>query len=201
MFFYQSSFQPSHGLAICAKYNLISIISFYQSYFNVVYFYYIYALIDGNQWSIANNLNQIKMVTSKSTILINATKQKVWDALTKPELVKKWQYGSDVITDWKVGSEIRFRVEWEDKVFEQWGKILEIIPNELIKYSLFFPRPDLEDKEENYFIMSYIISESENKIKLQILKEDNRPRAVKEEESNEENPVLLALKEIIESNQ
>jgi uncharacterized protein YndB with AHSA1/START domain len=140
------------------------------------------------------------MITSKSTILINATKQKIWDALTKPEIVKKWQYGSDVITDWKLGSEIRFRVEWEGKVFEQWGKILEMIPNELIKYSLFFPRPDLEDKEENYFIMSYIISESENMIKLEIIKEDNRPSAVKEKESNEANPVLISLKEIIESN-
>ena len=138
------------------------------------------------------------MITSKTTILINANKQKVWDTLTKPELVKKGQVGSDVITDWKVDSEIRFRVEWENKVFKQWGKILEVIPNELIKYSLFFPRPDLEDKEENYFIMSYVISESQNKIKLEILKEDNRPGAVKEEESNEENPVLLALKEIIE---
>nr|WP_315158181.1 SRPBCC family protein [uncultured Flavobacterium sp.] len=140
------------------------------------------------------------MITSKSTIIINATKQKVWEALTKPELVKKWQYGSDVLTDWKVGSEIRFRVEWENKVFEQWGKILEIIPNELIKYSLFFPRPDLEDKEENYFIMSYIISELENKIRLEILKEDNRPGAVEEKEIDEENPVLTVLKEIIESN-
>ncbi|PJJ09217.1 activator of Hsp90 ATPase-like protein [Flavobacterium sp. 1] len=140
------------------------------------------------------------MITSKSTILINATKQKVWDALTKPELVKKWQYGSDLLTDWKVGSEIRFRVEWDNKVFEQWGKILEVIPNELIKYSLFFPRPDLEDKEENYFIMSYFISESENAVQLEIIKEDNRPGAVEEKESTEENPVLIALKEIIESN-
>lgn len=139
------------------------------------------------------------MITSKSTILINATKQKVWDALTKPELVKKWQYGSDVLTDWKAGSEIRFRTKWENKVFEQWGKILEVIPNKLIKYSLFFPRPDLEDKEENYFIMSYIISESGSKIKLEIIKEDNRPGVVKEKESDEENPVLIALKEIIET--
>ncbi|OOG76980.1 SRPBCC domain-containing protein [Flavobacterium sp. A45] len=140
------------------------------------------------------------MITSKSTILINSTKQKVWDALTKPELVKKWQYGSDVVTDWKVGSEIRFSVVWENKVFDQWGKILEVIQNELIKYSLFFPRPDLEDKEENYFIMSYIISERQNMIKLEIIKEDNRPGAVEEKESDEENPVLTALKEIIESN-
>jgi len=63
-----------------------------------------------------------------STILIKAPVQKVWDALTKPELVKLWQYGSDLITDWKVGNDIRFRTEWEDKVFEQWGKVLEVRP-------------------------------------------------------------------------
>jgi uncharacterized protein YndB with AHSA1/START domain len=137
------------------------------------------------------------MITSKCTILINAQKQKVWDALTNPVLVKEWQYGSDVVTDWKTGSEIRFRTVWNDQVFEQWGKILEINPNELIRYSLFFPRPDLEDTAENYFIMSYLLSDIGNQVKLEILKEDNRPGAVKEE-SNEENPVLKKLQEIAE---
>ncbi|MDX6181702.1 SRPBCC family protein [Flavobacterium sp. Fl-77] len=138
------------------------------------------------------------MITSKSTILINASKDKVWDALTKPEIVKQWQYGSDLITDWEVGSEIRFRNEWDNKVFEQWGKIIAIVPHKLIKYSLFFPRPDLEDKEENYFIMSYILSDDDDRIKLEIVKEDNRTGAVIEKDSGEENPVLKALKEIIE---
>jgi uncharacterized protein YndB with AHSA1/START domain len=61
------------------------------------------------------------MPTNVSTIRIHSTIQRVWDALTRPELVKKWQYGSEVITDWQPGSEIRFRAEWEGKVFEQWG--------------------------------------------------------------------------------
>jgi uncharacterized protein YndB with AHSA1/START domain len=38
------------------------------------------------------------MATNISTITINATKQKVWDTLTRPELVKLWQYGSDLQT-------------------------------------------------------------------------------------------------------
>jgi uncharacterized protein YndB with AHSA1/START domain len=49
------------------------------------------------------------MATNISTIHINSPIQKVWNALTQPELVKKWQYGSNLITDWKVGSDIRFR--------------------------------------------------------------------------------------------
>lgn len=139
------------------------------------------------------------MAKNISTIVLNAPAERVWYVLTQPELVKQWQYGSDLITNWNVGNEIRFRNEWEGQVFEQWGTILEIIPNQKIKYSLFFPRPDLEDKPENYFIMSYILSEENQKTQLEIIQEDNRPGAVQEEPQGEENPILQGLKTIIES--
>jgi uncharacterized protein YndB with AHSA1/START domain len=139
------------------------------------------------------------MATNISTIVLNAPIEKVWNALTQPELVKQWQYGSDLITDWKVGNEIRFRNEWEGQVFEQWGNVLEVVPNQKIKYSLFFPRPELEDKPENYFIMSYVLSQENQKIKLEIIQEDNRPGAVQEEPQGDENPILQGLKAIIES--
>lgn len=139
------------------------------------------------------------MATNISTIVLNAPVEKVWNVLTKPELVKQWQYGSDLITDWKTGNEIRFRNEWEGQIFEQWGTILEVVPNQKIKYSLFFPRPELEDKPENYFIMSYVLSKENQKTKLEIIQEDNRPGAVQEEPQGEENPILQGLKAIIES--
>ena len=139
------------------------------------------------------------MPTNISTLIIKASIEKIWDTLTKPELVKQWQYGSDVITDWKPGSAIRFRTEWEDKVFEQWGKVMEIIPQRLIKYSLFAPGPNLEDKPENYFIMSYVLTKEEGHIKLEIIQEDNRPGAIQEAPQGEENPVLAGLKALAES--
>ncbi|WP_017495875.1 SRPBCC family protein [Flavobacterium sp. WG21] len=139
------------------------------------------------------------MATNISTVLLNAPSEKVWNTLTQPELVKQWQYGSDLITDWKIGNEIRFRNEWEGQVFEQWGTVLEIIPNQKIKYSLFFPRPELEDKPENYFVMSYVLTEENKKTKLEIVQEDNRPGAVQEKPQGEENPILQALKTLIES--
>lgn len=140
------------------------------------------------------------MATNISTIKINAPKQKVWDALTNPVLVKLWQYGSDMITNWEVGNDIRFTTEWEGKIFEQWGKILEIQPNELIKYSLFAPRPDLEDKPENYFVMSYVLTSEDGLTKLKIVQEDNRPNAIQEEPQGDENQILQALKKVAETN-
>jgi len=139
------------------------------------------------------------MATNISTIVLNAPIKKVWNALTQPELVKQWQYGSDLITDWEVGNEIRFRNEWEGQVFEQWGTVLEVVPDQKIKYSLFFPRPELEDKPENYFIMIYVLTKENQKTKLEIIQEDNRPGAVQEEPQGEENPILQGLKAIIEA--
>jgi uncharacterized protein YndB with AHSA1/START domain len=140
------------------------------------------------------------MAKNISKITINAPVQKVWNTLTKPELVKQWQFGSDLITNWKPGDAIRFKTEWEGQVFEQWGKVMEIKPNELIRYSLFAPRPGVEDKPENYFIMNYLLTSENSTTKLEIIQEDDRPGAVQEEIQGEENPVLQSLKQLAEAN-
>ncbi len=139
------------------------------------------------------------MATNISIIKINASKQKVWDTITKAELVKLWQYGSDLLTSWEIGSDIKFRTRWEDKVFEQWGKVLEVRPNEIVKYSLFAPGPGLEDKAENYFTMSYVLTDENGQTKLEIIQEDNRPNAVQEQPKGEEHPVLKSLKQVAET--
>lgn len=140
------------------------------------------------------------MATNISRITINATQQKVWDTLTNPEFVKQWQYGSDLQTNWEIGSKIKFVTEWEGKTFEQWGTVLEFTPTTRLRYSLFAPRPDLEDKPENYFEMIYSLTEQNGQTNLEIIQEDNRPNAVQEELQGEDNPVLKMLKEIAEVN-
>ena len=139
------------------------------------------------------------MATNISKLEINANPNKVWNALTNPEIVKQWQFGSELTTNWKVGSEIRFKSEWEGKIFEQWGTVLEVELNQKLRYSLFVPGPDLEDKPENYFEMEYRLTEDGTKTLLEIIQEDNRPGAKQEDLQGDENPVLKSLKEIIEA--
>lgn len=139
------------------------------------------------------------MASNVSKLSIEATPQKVWEALTKPELVKLWQYGSDLQTTWELGASIRFVTQWEENVFEQWGTVLEFSPLKQVRYSLFAPRPGLEDIPENYFEMIYTLTEDGGQTKLQITQEDNRPHAVQEAEQGEENPILKMLKEIAET--
>jgi uncharacterized protein YndB with AHSA1/START domain len=140
------------------------------------------------------------MKTSDSIVKISAPASKVWLALTVPDLVKQWQYGSDLLTTWKVGSPIIFRNEWNGQVFEQKGSVLEFLPESRLKYSLFFPRPGVEDSPEHYFFMTYELTESDGVTSLLVRQEDPRPAQPDESPAGDEGPdVLSSLKELVEA--
>ncbi|MEA5126493.1 SRPBCC family protein [Xanthomonas floridensis] len=141
------------------------------------------------------------MRTSDSIVKILAPASKVWKALTVPELVKQWQYGSDLLTTWEVGTPIIFRNEWNGQVFEQKGTVLEFLPESRLKYSLFFPRPDLQDIPEHYFFMTYELTESVGSCSLLVRQEDPRPSPPNKSSGGDDGPdVFSYLKELVEGN-
>jgi uncharacterized protein YndB with AHSA1/START domain len=42
---------------------------------------------------------------------VNAPTDKVWDAFTNPEIIKKYMFGTTVSSEWKNGSEITWKGE------------------------------------------------------------------------------------------
>jgi uncharacterized protein YndB with AHSA1/START domain len=148
---------------------------------------------------LAAELGDVHVKTSDSIVKIVAPARKVWLALTVPDLVKQWQYGSDLVTTWKVGTPIVFRNEWNGQIFEQKGTVLEFSPESRLKYSLFFPLPGLQDIPENYFFMTYELTESEAVTSLLVRQEDPRPSSPEVSTGGDEGPgVLSILKELVE---
>lgn len=139
------------------------------------------------------------MKISDSIVKILAPASKVWLALTVPELVKQWQYGSDLLTTWEPGAPIIFRNEWNGQIFEQKGTVLEFMPELCLKYSLFFPRPDLQDIPEHYFFMTYELTESGGFTSVLFRQEDPRPLPSNASSGGDDGPdVLSDLKELVE---
>jgi uncharacterized protein YndB with AHSA1/START domain len=137
--------------------------------------------------------------TSESIVKIHAPASKVWLALTVPDLVKQWQYGSDLLTTWEPGTPIVFRNEWNGQVFEQKGAVLEFIPGSCLKYSLFFPSSGLQDIPENFFLMTYELTESGGLTTVVIRQEDPRPSTPDGSSGGEDGPdVLSLLKKLVE---
>ena len=98
---------------------------------------------------------------SKS-IEINSIVEEVWDALTNPEKIRAYLFGTETITNWKVGSPIVFQGEYEGHKYKDKGNVLENKPNELLKYDYWSGFSGLEDKPENYSIVTYEIEKSAN---------------------------------------
>jgi uncharacterized protein YndB with AHSA1/START domain len=145
------------------------------------------------------SLGDLQVKTSDSVVNILAPARKVWLALTVPDLVKQWQYGSDLLTSWEPGTPIIFRNEWNGQLFEQKGTVIEFTPESRLKYSLFVPRPDLQDIPEHYFYMTYELIESGEATSLLFRQEDPRPSPPNESSGGEEGPdVLSQLKELVE---
>jgi len=90
-----------------------------------------------------------------NTVTIDAPQADVWDALTNPAKVKEYLHGTEMSTDWKEGSPIYWRGEWKGKPYEDKGKVLEVKPQRLLKYTHWSPLGGSEDKPENYHTVVY----------------------------------------------
>lgn len=100
------------------------------------------------------------------SIEINADKAKVWDALTNPEKIKIYLFGTETLTDWKTGSEIIFQGEYQGHQYKDKGTILDIRTDELLQYSYWSGFTGLEDKPENYSLVTYKLDTTNGKTLL-----------------------------------
>ena|ERR1017187_3208471 len=101
------------------------------------------------------------LIVSKS-ILINAAPDKVWHALTNPETIKEYLFGTETITDWKVGSEIIFQGEYNNIKYRDKGVVQKNVLNELLSYRYWSAFTGLEDIPENYSLVTYTLIDKGN---------------------------------------
>lgn len=136
--------------------------------------------------------------TVKTAITFKAPVAKVWQGLTDPEMVKQYFFGTNVRSDWKVGSPITFSGEWEGKTYEDKGTILEIDPPNLLKYSYWSSMAGTEDKPENYQNVTYQLAEKDGETTLTITQENVKSEEAKEHSEQNWQHVFNGLKGLIE---
>ena len=133
-------------------------------------------------------------------VTIEAPKADVWDALTNPDKVKQYMHGTEMSTDWKAGSPITWSGEWKGKPYQDKGKVLEVEPEKLLKYTHWSPMGGSEDRPENYHTLTYVLEGIDGRTIL-TLRQDNNPTQEEADKMARDNwaPVLKGLKETAES--
>jgi uncharacterized protein YndB with AHSA1/START domain len=134
-----------------------------------------------------------------TSVVINAPRAKVWDALTNPAKVKQYMHGTNLSTDWVVGSPITWRGEWKGQSYADKGTVLAFEPERLLSYTHWSPMGGSEDAPENYHTVTDELAEDGGKTTLTLTQDNNATQA--EADSMAENnwgPMLQALKETAE---
>ncbi|MBC5839605.1 SRPBCC family protein [Flavobacterium muglaense] len=129
--------------------------------------------------------------------VINAPLEKVWDALTNPEIVKQYFFGTELLTNWEIGSDIVFQGEWEGQKYKDPGKVLEYSHNEKLAYSYLSNWSGKEDKPENYLWVCYEVKPIDNGTELTISQTNYDEERAKHSETNWAS-LIDGMKKIIE---
>lgn len=134
----------------------------------------------------------------KKSIVLKASAEHVWKALTDPDQIRVYFFGTNTITDWKKGSPIFFRGEWDGKAYEDKGTILEIELNRFIRYnywSSFSAKPDLP---ENYANITYEIETTEEQTLLTIAQDGFDSQEAYDHSMASWESVLKGMKTLVE---
>ena len=142
----------------------------------------------------------------RNSIIINAPASKVWDALVNPEQTKKYMFGCETVSDWRVGSSLLWRGQYEgkDMVFVK-GNVVDIKPERYLEYTVIDPNSTIEDIPENYLTITYELSEEKGNTLLKVTQGDyskvaDGEQRFKDSSNNGEgwNPILLQIKKLVE---
>ena len=135
---------------------------------------------------------------AKATIRINAPRSKVWEALTLPDLIKQYLFGTEVTTDWNAGSRITYKGIWEGKPYEDKGKILQVEPEKLLVSTFWSALSGLPDVPENYNTIRYELSSEDGGTRLSIIQDNNATQQDADHSAQNWQMVLDGLKKLLE---
>jgi uncharacterized protein YndB with AHSA1/START domain len=130
---------------------------------------------------------------------IEAPASRVWEALTDPEQIEQFMFGSRVTTDWKPGSSIVWKGEYEGKPYEDKGEILEFEPERRLRMTHFSPMSGDEDVPENYHTLTYELEARNGSTRVSLTQDGNdTPEAAEHSQANWEK-MLSGLKATVEA--
>ncbi len=107
-------------------------------------------------------------------------------------------FGTNIISDWKEGSPIVWKGEWEGKKYEDKGLILKLEPGRLIQYSHFSPLSGQQDSPENYHTVTIELSGKGNQTFVSLLQDNNETEEARKHSENNWEMMLDGLKKLLE---
>ena len=139
-----------------------------------------------------------RTLTAHASETIGAPSSEVWDALTNPAKIKQYFFGSDIVTDWREGSPIIYRGEWQGKQFEDKGTVVKVEPERTLVCTHWSPMSGTPDTPENYHQVTYALRPEGNSTVVSISQDNNADEDEKQHSEQNWRTVLENMKQFLE---
>ena len=136
--------------------------------------------------------------TARADIHVDASRDRLWQALTDPATIERFLFGSLVETDWQKGSPVVYHGKWEGQPYEDKGVILELIPGERLVTSYYSPLSGKPDEPASYQTVSYLLADDAEGTVVTITQDGCADDAEAKRMGDNWGMVLQTLKSVVE---
>jgi len=138
-------------------------------------------------------------VVATAEIDINKPAREVWDALTDPDQINKYMFGTRVETDWQPGSAIVWKGEYEGRSYEDKGEIIEVDPGRRLTVTHFSPLSGQPDEPANYHTVTYELTEQAGRTHVLLSQDNNASDDEAKHSADNWRTMLAGLKDVVEA--
>jgi uncharacterized protein YndB with AHSA1/START domain len=135
---------------------------------------------------------------ARASAVINAPRDKVWQALVDPKAIQQYMFGTNVVSDWREGSQIVWKGEWQGQAYEDKGTILQLKPGQTLQYSHYSPLSGVADLPENYHTVTIELSDAGNQTQILLTQDKNTSEEERAHSQQNWEMMLAALKNYLE---
>ena len=129
---------------------------------------------------------------------MDAPVARVWDALVNPAAIRQYMFGTNMVSDWNVGSPIVWKGEWQGKPYEDKGTILKKVEGQTIQYSHFSPLSGQPDVPENYHTVTIELAGDGAQTVVSLSQDNNATEEDRQHSEQNWKMMLDRLKQYIE---
>jgi uncharacterized protein YndB with AHSA1/START domain len=107
-------------------------------------------------------------------------------------------FGAHVVTDWREGSPITWKGEWQGKSYEDKGVVLRFEPGRTLRYSHFSPLSGLPDQPENHHTVTVELTGEGNRTRVSLVQDKNDTEEARAHSEKNWAMMLAGLKKLVE---
>ena len=136
---------------------------------------------------------------ARADVDVQASPSAVWAALTDPQAIAQYMFGTAARSTWTEGSPVTWSGTWQGRSYEDKGVVLTAQPGRRLRFTHFSPLAGLPDVPENYHTVTIDLSGDGTGTHVTLVQDKNETEEARAHSQQNWVMVLEGLKKYVEA--